>query len=412
MASFRDLHAPDKSESAAFASLHLTDGIIRFCVKQYYLGKLSKLPSYLQGKHINDWDVSKVTNMSRLFEGLPKFNEPLFKWDVGLVTNMSSMFCDCSLFNQDLNAWGSKVGSVTNMKSLFQHCSHFNMPLDKWDVSRVETMEHMFDSCNLFNQDLNAWDVGRVQNMISLFSGCATFNKPLDKWNVSNVKTMGTMFYYCRLFNQELNTWNVSNVQNMYRMFERCDSFNQSLDQWIIGKSTITKSMFRYATQMNARTWIDRETDYNKKKMLTDLNMEETRMNKKKFNKDLSGFVADARIRPPYRAKDPEYPPLYYFGKDYDKVKAKFEKQVSASLRGEELARNTIKKSPVRSSSPTTRKKKGRVLYNKSTTIGHELLMPLSPIRPSPTEGSIRYRKSVKQQQQRSGGRSRRKKQK
>jgi len=46
--------------------------------------------------HISDWDVSRVTNMSKLFkEGWgvkSSFNEDLSRWETGNVTNMREMF--------------------------------------------------------------------------------------------------------------------------------------------------------------------------------------------------------------------------------------------------------------------------------------------------------------------------------
>ena len=42
--------------------------------------------------HISNWDVSRVTNMSSMFNGAGNFNQPLNNWNVSKVTNMSSMF--------------------------------------------------------------------------------------------------------------------------------------------------------------------------------------------------------------------------------------------------------------------------------------------------------------------------------
>ena len=41
---------------------------------------------------IENWDVSNVTNMSGMFEGVKSFNQPLNAWDVSRVKNMSYMF--------------------------------------------------------------------------------------------------------------------------------------------------------------------------------------------------------------------------------------------------------------------------------------------------------------------------------
>ena len=41
---------------------------------------------------INNWDVSKVTDMEGMFDGARSFNQPLNKWNVSKVTNMEDMF--------------------------------------------------------------------------------------------------------------------------------------------------------------------------------------------------------------------------------------------------------------------------------------------------------------------------------
>ena len=41
--------------------------------------------------HIRRWDVSRVTNMSGLFQNKNRFNDNISRWDVSNVTNMSRM---------------------------------------------------------------------------------------------------------------------------------------------------------------------------------------------------------------------------------------------------------------------------------------------------------------------------------
>ena len=164
--------------------------------------------SYLFGgfdevKHIiglEDWDVSKVTNMYCMFQGCKNFNSDLSKWDVSSVRNMESMFWHCQTFNSDLSKWD--VSSVKYMGTMFNGCKKFNSDLSKWDVRRVGDMAYMFGRCKNFNSDLSKWDVSNVQIMFDMFKGCEKFNCDLSNWDVSNVKDMKDMFGGCKSLKQ------------------------------------------------------------------------------------------------------------------------------------------------------------------------------------------------------------------
>lgn len=47
--------------------------------------------------NLNDIDVSAITDMSGLFEILKDFNGNISKWDVSKVTDMIRMFSDCPI---------------------------------------------------------------------------------------------------------------------------------------------------------------------------------------------------------------------------------------------------------------------------------------------------------------------------
>ena len=94
---------------------------------------------------LNDIDISQITNMHQLFDGLDPHNIDISKWDVSKVEDMYWMFFCCKNFNSDLSKW--KVSKVENMHNMFFGCENFNSDLSNWDVSNVDDMNHMFDKC-------------------------------------------------------------------------------------------------------------------------------------------------------------------------------------------------------------------------------------------------------------------------
>ena len=175
---------------------------IRQYVNYYIEGNVQLLPPELRDKPIGDWDVSNVTDMSKLFSDKKRFNEPLNNWNVSNVTNMEAMFLGATSFNQPLNDWD--VSNVTSMRDMFDEAKKFNQPLNNWNVSNVTNMEAMFLDATSFNQPLNDWDVSNVTNMRSMFMNARSFNQPLNNWNVSIVTNIDDMVYGSRR-NSELD---------------------------------------------------------------------------------------------------------------------------------------------------------------------------------------------------------------
>jgi surface protein len=159
---------------------------------------------------IGNWDVSQVTNMSRMFFS-SAFNQPLANWDVGNVTDMSEMFC-YSQFNQPIGNWN--VSKVTNMSGLFmgdwmwmENLNPFDHSLENWDVSNVKDMSYMFSSSH-FNQPIGNWKVGEVKDMSWMFFS-SKFNHPIGNWDVRNVTNMRGMLVYS-ILDQDLSKWCVT----------------------------------------------------------------------------------------------------------------------------------------------------------------------------------------------------------
>ena len=61
---------------------------------------------------IEEWDTSRVTDMSYLFKDIKYFNCNICDWDVSNVTTMKGMFHNCSHFKQDISGWKHISGYI------------------------------------------------------------------------------------------------------------------------------------------------------------------------------------------------------------------------------------------------------------------------------------------------------------
>ena len=124
-----------------------------------------------------DWDVSRVTDMSRAFKDRTNFNGDISEWDVSSVTNMEFMFYEASSFNQNINSKKVTVDGET---------------YTAWDVSKVKNMEYMFYKASSFDQPLHNWDVRKVKNMKDLLNksglSVSNYDKILIGWSGQDVE--------------------------------------------------------------------------------------------------------------------------------------------------------------------------------------------------------------------------------
>jgi surface protein len=197
---------------------------------------------------ISSWDVSSVTDMSEMFGGAEAFNQDISSWDVSSVTDMSGMFDYAAAFNQDIGSWD--VSSVTNMYGMLYNAAAFNQDISSWDVSSVTNMRYMFYD-TAFNQDIGSWDVSSVTDMSGMFYIAEAFNQDISQWDVSSVINMRSMLSGTAAFNQDISSWDVSSVTSMYRMFSSAAAFNQDISSWDVSSVTDMSEMFYYAADFN-----------------------------------------------------------------------------------------------------------------------------------------------------------------
>jgi len=175
-------------------------------------------------------NLTNVVSVEDMFCRCSVLNGPsnINDWDVSKITDMSGMFRDASSFNQNIGSWN--ISSVTDMNCMFTTAKAFNQNISKWDVSKVININSIFSDASSFNQDIGNWNVSSVTDMGSAFAGAGTFNQYIGNWDVSSVTNMESMFFNASAFNQNIGKWNLSGTPNMENMLDNCgmDCFNYS----------------------------------------------------------------------------------------------------------------------------------------------------------------------------------------
>ena len=192
-------------------------------------------PLLLSLPDIDNWDTSKITNMSSVFNqtnehSVLKTLPDISKWNTSNVTDMSYMFQSCRLSNlPDISKWDTS--NVTKMNFMFADCSLTNLPdISKWNTSKVTDMSFMFFDCSSLKYlpDLSKWNTSNVINMGNMFSNCSSLITlpDLSKWDTSNVVDMFSMFENCSLLLHlpDISKWNTSKLYQLNKMFKNCSS--------------------------------------------------------------------------------------------------------------------------------------------------------------------------------------------
>ena len=142
-------------EIKPFIIMALDNETIRVAVKDYLEGGEKRDSIIKKYGKIEDWNTSKVTNMSGMFYRAEMFDQSIGEWDTSNVTNMNSMFYRAISFNKPIGNW--KVHNVDNMAVMFWDTLSFNQNIEGWNVSNVTTMKNIFYGAEGFHFENAPW---------------------------------------------------------------------------------------------------------------------------------------------------------------------------------------------------------------------------------------------------------------
>ena len=239
------------------------------------------------------WDVSRVTDMSFLFQGMSQFNVDISQWEMSQVTTAAGMFEGAAGFYRDISGWtfadnANTTGMFTGadtwlaVKSRTDGFDSKDGPPGAWvfnpclENERVEN--GLCAPCTgggtrAAGDDPAAGDTGctfpdraalkaAVDNCIAVdLTGVACCSHGADcgaagtvemaDWDVSLVMSMSDLFNGKGQFNADISRWDTSSVTNMVSMFRDADAFNQDIGTWDTSSVTTMVYMFYDADAFN-----------------------------------------------------------------------------------------------------------------------------------------------------------------
>ena len=247
---------------------------ICYMINDKYMISLSKTfyTSKATSIDLNDFDTSKVINMSEAFsnsaaieiKGLENFDTSnvfymrnmfsysqattldLSSFDTSNITDMSQMFSGSAAVELDLSSFNTS--KVYNMNGMFFNSKATSLKgLSNFDTSKVTDMSHMFEDSRATSLDLSSFNTSKVKNMSGMFYGSKATSLDLSSFDTSKVTNMSQMFYNSKATNIiGLSNFNTSNVTNMSNMFSISKATSLDLSSFDTSKVTNMYEMFSW----------------------------------------------------------------------------------------------------------------------------------------------------------------------
>lgn len=191
---------------------------------------------------IEDWDVSRVDNISVTFGYCESLTElDLSNWDVRNVGKMMSTFHGCKNLKHIYGLENWNTSYVYSMYTLFYGCESIEeLDIGNWNVSNVNNMSYMFANCNsLKDLDIVCWDTYSLTIASYMFTNCKKLvNLDLSGWDTHNLSSAETMFAGSGVTHLNLSNWNVERLSYAPRMFANNNLKSINLAGWKIKYST------------------------------------------------------------------------------------------------------------------------------------------------------------------------------
>ena len=159
--------------------------------------------SKLTSLDLRKFNTKNVKVMSWLFYGSSSIKYlDISSFDTSQVTEMMSMFCQCHSLTSINFGENFDTSKVMNMSFMFAHSSFINLDLKFFDTKNVKNMQYMFYNCRkLESVNVHSFDTSQVTKMENIFSYCSSLTSlDLSSFNFVTLDkhfTSPPMIFYC-----------------------------------------------------------------------------------------------------------------------------------------------------------------------------------------------------------------------
>ena len=122
------------------------------------------------------------------------------------------------------------ISKIDDLSHIFENTKFEYIDLSDWDVSNVYSMYSLFTKCYALREvNLSGWDVKRLESAGYMFDGCNLLKRVDLSWkNTSKIALFKRMFCDCiNLQEVDISSFDLSGAKDMWRMFSNCISLSK-----------------------------------------------------------------------------------------------------------------------------------------------------------------------------------------
>lgn len=203
-----------------------------------------------QNISLNWLDVSDLTELSALFNGITDITVDISGWDVRNVTKLWKTF-EKSNIEFDASDW--ELINCEELDGTFHEAQQISKSIETWKFGKLKSMRQCFDGIEseYFFPDLSKWNVSTVEDLSWCFSNTnisGILSESINGLNIKNVIHLDHCFYKTTGY-MDLSGWQLNKKKSVFLtfMFKDSDVYDANIKEWNVKKVQSLESIFDFS---------------------------------------------------------------------------------------------------------------------------------------------------------------------